>query len=356
MSDLPVTQTAIVGLPGGDLGVSKNVGVPDLEEDMIMVKNVAIALNPVDTKMTGNLACAGAISGMDFAGEVVAMGSKVTTPVPIKLGDRVCGAVQGMHSLTPKVGAFAEYVGATGFVTMRIPDAFSFEQGASLGSGLGTIGLALFRSLQVPGYPTKPAAEPKNVLVYGGSTATGTMAIQLLKLSGLTPITTCSPRNFELVKAYGAEKAFDYNSPTCIADIKAYTKNSLKFVLDCISEPETMKFCYACIGRSGGKYTALEPYAEFLHTRPTVKPDWVLGPTLLGKEIGWGPPFKQPGNPEVRDFAIMWFKTAQELLDAGKIKLHPLKSMPGGFQGVLDGMSLLRNKQISGEKLVYRVP
>jgi NADPH:quinone reductase-like Zn-dependent oxidoreductase len=173
--------------------------------------------------------------------------------------------------------------------------------------------------------------------------------------SGMKPITTCSPRNFELAKSYGAEEVFDYRSPSCIADIKAYTKNSLKYVLDCVSEPETMQFCYACIGRAGGKYTALEPYPEFLHTRPSVKPGWVLGPALPGKPIGWPPPFEREGNAQVRDFAVKWYGTAQKLLEEGKLKPHPLRIMPGGLQGVLDGMDMLRKKQVSGQKLVYNL-
>ena len=147
-----------------------------------MVKNVAVALNPVDTKMTGHFVSPGAILGTDFAGTVVAIGSNVQTPTPVAIGDRICGPVQGMHCLTPRAGAFAQYVGATGFVTMKIPDEMSFEEGATLGSGIGTIGLALFRSLDVPGHPLKPASKPREVLVYGGSTSTGTLAIQLLKL------------------------------------------------------------------------------------------------------------------------------------------------------------------------------
>lgn len=116
-----------------------------------------------------------------------------------------------------------------------------------------------------------------------------------------------------------------------------------------------MQFCYACIGRVGGKYTALEPYPEFLHTRSNVKPDWVLGPTLLGKDIGWIAPFGRPGDADVKKFAVKLFKTAQTLLDKGLLKAHPLQPMPGGLQGVLDGMDLLRKKQISGKKLVYRL-
>lgn len=182
MAPLPSKQSAIIALSDGSLGLHREVSIPDLEDDMILVRNAAVALNPIDTKMVGKLAAPGAIAGMDFAGEVIAVGPKVRTAVPIKPGDRVCGAVPGMHPLTPNVGAFAEYVGATDLVTMKIPDHMTLEQGASLGSGIGTIGLALFKSLNVPGSPKSPASKPVDVLVYGGSTATGTLAIQLLKL------------------------------------------------------------------------------------------------------------------------------------------------------------------------------
>lgn len=90
---------------------------------------------------------------------------------------------QGMHVLTPRVGAYAEYVGGTDVGVLKIPDYMSFEEAATLGTGIGTAGLALFHSLEIPGWPTKPASEAQTVLVWGGSTATGTLVIQLLKLS-----------------------------------------------------------------------------------------------------------------------------------------------------------------------------
>jgi NADPH:quinone reductase-like Zn-dependent oxidoreductase len=182
MTDLPKTQTAIVALPDGTLGIDPNVPLPELEDDMILVKNAAVAVNPVDFKMTGRLAPPGAISGMDFAGTVVAIGPKAKPPTQIVVGDRVCSAVPGMHRLSPRIGAFAEYAAATDFGTMKIPEWFSFEEGSTLGNAVSTVGLALFRSLRVPGYPLEPAKVPEDVLVYGGSTATGTMAIQLLKM------------------------------------------------------------------------------------------------------------------------------------------------------------------------------
>jgi NADPH:quinone reductase-like Zn-dependent oxidoreductase len=181
-NQFPLKQTAIVGYADGSLGISHDVSIPLLEDDMILVKNEAVALNPIDTKLSGKLCTANAVAGMDFSGTVVALGRNVKAAADIKVGDRVCGAVQGMHSLTPSVGAFAQYVGASDVVTLKLPEHLSFEEGASLGSGVGTVGLALFQSLKLPGTPDSPTDTPRDVLIYGGSTATGTMAIQVLKL------------------------------------------------------------------------------------------------------------------------------------------------------------------------------
>lgn len=117
-----------------------------------------------------------------------------------------------------------------------------------------------------------------------------------------------------------------------------------------------MQFCYKCLGRSGGKYTALEPYPEFLHTRPkTVVPDWVLGPKLLGKKLGWPKPFGGEGIAEYREFGFTWFKQVQELLDQGKLKTHPHKVIGNSLGETLGGLRLLKEKQVSGQKLVCPV-
>jgi NADPH:quinone reductase-like Zn-dependent oxidoreductase len=144
MGRLPTRNTAIVGLEDGSLGLRDDVELPSLEPDMLLVRNYAVALNPIDSKMVGSLAQPGAVAGMDFAGEVIAVGAGVRTAVPIRVGDRVCGAVPGMNGLTPQVGAFAAVVGTADVTTLRIPEGMSFEEAASLGSGIGTIGLALF--------------------------------------------------------------------------------------------------------------------------------------------------------------------------------------------------------------------
>jgi NADPH:quinone reductase-like Zn-dependent oxidoreductase len=65
-------------------------------------------------------------------------------------------------------------------VWLKLPQGLSTEAGATFGAGISTAGLAL-KLLGLP-LPDEPVEKPAQVLVYGGSTATGTMAVQLLKL------------------------------------------------------------------------------------------------------------------------------------------------------------------------------
>lgn len=173
--------------------------------------------------------------------------------------------------------------------------------------------------------------------------------------SGYRPIATCSPKNFDLVRSNGAEAVFDYREPDVAEQIKAYTKNSLWYVLDVITEAKTMKHCYAAIGRAGGKYTCLEAYPEHLATRRTVKPELVMGIAILGKEIALDHGYGSGANPELKDFGVAWYRTLQKLLDDGKIKSHPIKVLPGRFEGILAGLPVLKSKAVSAQKLVVRI-
>ena len=194
------------------------------------------------------------------------MGAEIAAAGRLKIGDRVAGGADGMEPLRPQSGAFAEYVSVDGGMTLEMPDDMSFEVGAGMALRIATSAMALFHSLQLPSsLLEKPTEEHFDVLVYGGATSTGTMAIQLLKRCGLRVITTCSPRNFDLVRSYGADTCFDYRSPTCGADIRAFTNNSLEYALDCITEESTMKICYQALGRCGGKCTPPMPFSIRVH-------------------------------------------------------------------------------------------
>ncbi|KAI4182881.1 MAG: hypothetical protein LQ346_006460 [Caloplaca aetnensis] len=354
--NLPKTQRAIVANDQLDYSIRDDVPLPPVRDECVIIKTEYVGLNPVDTKMVGPFVGAGAVYGIDCAGVIVAMGAEVVAAGRLKLGDRVAGGADGMEAFRPQSGAFAEYASVDGIMVFKLPEDMSFEVGAGMPLRIATSAMALFHSLQLPSsLLKKPAEEPFDVLVYGGATSTGTMAIQILKKCGLRVITTCSPRNFDLVRSYGADVCFDYNTSTCGPDIRAFTKNALDYALDCITEESTMKICYQALGRCGGKYVGLEPYPAETATRRAVQPDWILATWMRGLPISWPEPFGTAnGKPECHDFALTFFPHIYPLFEAGELKSHPIRSEADGFEGLLDGVALLRKGKVSGQKLVYR--
>ncbi|KAF4119341.1 Zinc-binding dehydrogenase [Geosmithia morbida] len=367
MAALPKTQKALVALGRGELGLKDDVLLPELTPDMAIVKTAAVAINPADAKMLDYSAAVGAIVGYDYAGTVVALGSKAAESGRLAVGDRVAGLVHGMNKLIPDVGAFSEYVGACADLLLKIPDTMSFEEGATFGTGVATASLSLFRELGVPasldqlraGVPADDESREGRefVLVSGGATATGTRAIQLLRLAGLRPITTCSPGSFDLVYRFGAEKAFDYRSPTCADDIKAYTDGELMFALDCVSQADTTQLCYSAMSRAGGRYVALEPYrGSIAQTRArTVEASWVMVLTIFGRTVALDGEYGREERPADRVFGAKAFAAVQDLLDRGLVQTHPAKISGGGWEGVADGVNHIRKHAMSGQKLVYSV-
>lgn len=173
--------------------------------------------------------------------------------------------------------------------------------------------------------------------------------------SGYRPIATSSPGNFDLVRSNGAEEVFDYRAPDVAEQIKGYTKNTLRYVLDIIAEVKSMKHCYAAIGRAGGRYTCLELYEKELATRKTVTPELVMGIAILGKKIALDYGYESEANPELRKFGVPWYQRVQKLIDQQKLHSHPIKIYPGRWEGILEGLELLRNKKVRAQKLVVRI-
>lgn len=165
-------------------------------------------------------------------------------------------------------------------------------------------------------------------------------------------ITTSSPHNFDLVQSYGADLVFDYHSPACADEIRAATKNGLRYVLDPFSEAKTLRLCFAAIGRTGGRYCALEQYQPELCTRKTVKHELVMGGAISGRGVELPEPYGIPPNPDIGEWARQWYRTVQRLLDEGRLKPCPLEIIPGRFEGILKGLDLLRNGKVSGRKLI----
>ncbi len=176
---------------------------PEIKEDnQLLVKVHAAAINPLDWhEIRGTPYFARAMGmgwsspknpkrGVDFAGEVVAVGKGVTK---FKPGDPVFGVAPG---------SLAEYAWAREHRIALKPETLSYEEAAA-------IPVAAITALQSLRDTGKLKAGQK-VLINGASGGVGTYGVQIAKAMGAEVTAVCSGRNAELVRSLGADHVIDY--------------------------------------------------------------------------------------------------------------------------------------------------
>ncbi|KAM0214623.1 hypothetical protein ACHAQD_008724 [Fusarium lateritium] len=340
---------ALVGTGTGGYSLANEVDKPVPQPGSLLCHVKAVALNPHDAKIVEYSDAPGALGGCDFSGVVVQVGDGVKR---FKEGDRLFAVTFGMNTSDKTSGAFAQYALATEDLSCPIPEAMPFTEACSMGLAIATAGLALFQApgLQLP----MQGGNGEAVLVSGGATAIGTMATQMLRIAGYSPIVTCSPTNNALCESFGAEICFDYRSPTCGADIRVQAGNKLRHVLDCVVDTSTMKMNYDAIGSSGGAYVALESIpTDIKYTRRDVRANWLMAPSILGTRVNKKGAYGRPCNPQHRQFGIYLFALAEKWLQDGSIKHHPLEIREGGLGSICEGINDLRIGTVHAKKLVY---
>lgn len=294
----------------------------------------------------------GAVLGCDFCGVVEEIGSGVKSPV--KKGDRVYGFVSGGNVTNHEDGAFAEYCVVKDGLFMRAPTNLMDEEACTLGLGLLTCGQALYEKLQLP-WPNEPTSKGFPVLIYGGSTATGMLAIQLAKLSGLTVAATASQHNFGLLKALGADQVFDYKDPGCASRIRQWTGDNLHYVFDCVYGPSSVRISADALASSapptGLHFTTLA-IPSFPRKDVTAKSSWAYFATGEGFEKAgrW-----YPANADHYSFARKFFAVTEELVAAGKIRPVNYNVNEDGLRAIPAGLKELKDGKVSGRKLVYKL-
>lgn len=112
--------------------------------------------------------------------------------------------------------------------------------------------------------------------------------------SGLTVLTTCSPRSSDLVRSRGADHIFDYSDRDSVSKIKQLTNNDLAYIFDCVGQGSAPNFCYEAMGRKGGNMSRSARLS--LLREPTSK---------LGKS---------PARHAMQDLVQMWLLEASNSL------------------------------------------
>lgn len=181
---------------------------------------------------------------------------------------------------------------------------------------------------------------------------------KILKLrvsSGYQPIATCSPRNFDMVKSFGAQAVFDYSSSTVSGDIRKRTDGRLRHALDCITDKDSVTCCYGALGRPGGRYACLEQCEAEWRTRNVVQAEFVMSLEVLGKKVELAGEYGRAANPALHALACDLTIVFQRLLDERKLRPHPVQVVGRGFSSILEGLRELKSGSVSARKLVVLV-
>ena len=224
MEKLPELMTAIeISTPGGpEVLIAAERPVPSPGDGELLLKVAFAGVNRPDVIQRKGLypppPGASDLPGLEVSGVVVSVGAGVSREL---LGTRQCALVSG--------GGYAEYCIARADVCLPVPAGMEMAEAAALPETLFTVWHNVFER----GY----AAPGETVLIHGGTSGIGTMAIKLGKLFDLNVIVTCgSDDKCAAAKAIGADHAINYNSTDFVAEVKTITNGAgVHLVLDMVA-------------------------------------------------------------------------------------------------------------------------
>lgn len=253
-------------------------------------------------------------------------------------------------------GTYAEYTIVKASTTFHLPPNISFESGASFPLAFMTAAIALYQHLKVP-LPTTlqdPAGGKTPILIWGGATAVGAFALQLAKLSNLGPIIAVAGNGIDFVKSLNAaDHIIDYRTGDVVQKIIAAAGSTkIKLAFDSISDPVSYEpISEVLVASGGGMINMVNAIHDPWKFPDSVKPSR----TMVGSSHGdtWGIIPEEEVKVD-QEFAYWFYRYLSHLLAEGKIQPHPVEVLPGGLNGIAEGVQALFEWKVSAKKLVAR--
>ncbi|VVT03770.1 NAD(P)H-quinone oxidoreductase [Erythrobacter sp. EC-HK427] len=273
-SDIPDTMQAIaITAPGGpEVLALTEWPVPQPAPGEVLVRVSHAGVNRPDCLQRRGLypppTGASPLPGLEIAGEIVALGEGVD---PGELGKRVCALVSG--------GGYAEYCLARPEHCLPVPDGLPMAEAAALPETLFTVWHNVFQR----GF----ARDGETLLVHGGTSGIGTMAIKLAKLFDMRVIVTCgSEEKCDAARALGADRAINYKAEDFSARVLDITEGrGCDLVLDMVAGDYTQRNldCLAEDGRIVVIATLGGPKADINLLKLMMKRQSITGSTLRAR-------------------------------------------------------------------------
>ncbi|KAL5579334.1 hypothetical protein UlMin_011776 [Ulmus minor] len=214
---------AIVITSPGDPEVLKleDVEDPELQNDEVLIKVEATALNGADTGQRKGLypppKGSSPYLGLECSGTIEALGKDVSR---WKIGDQVCALLSG--------GGYAEKVAVPAGQVLPVPPGVSLKDAAGLPEVACTVWSTVFMMSRLSAGET--------FLVHGGSSGIGTFAIQIAKYLGVRVFATAgSQEKLSACKDLGADVCINYKTEEFVDRVKEETGGKgVDVILDCI--------------------------------------------------------------------------------------------------------------------------
>ena len=248
-------------------------------------------------------------TGLDAAGEVVAVGSNVTG---LRVGDRVMADLTNHGS-----GAFAELAKAPEKAWHKVPAEVSLQDAATLPES------AL---LAIQGLRSMGGAKPgQRVLINGASGCVGPFAVQLAKAAGAEVTGVARTAKLDMVRALGVDHVIDHTQEDVTRLGRCYD-----LILDTAGTRSV--FAWRKVLRSGGRYATFGSPST-LRILQTL----VMGPAIslghsrkVGLMLAW-----RPNDPTDSQAALRLVAdgTLRPVID----RTYPLEEVPDALRRMIDG-------------------
>ncbi|WP_250518360.1 alcohol dehydrogenase catalytic domain-containing protein [Caballeronia sp. ATUFL_M1_KS5A] len=301
------------------------IDAPPLERGHVLVRNVAIGLNPVDWKVLGGDLVdwqLGKVPGVDGAGVVVAVGGDVERGW---LGKRVA-----YHTSLATPGSFAHYTPVAARALLMVPPEINLATAASMPCPALTAWLALDK------LPTRAGAR---VLISGAGGAVGHYALQLAVLRGFDVSVMCHPRHWDRLRALGARMCFE--GPLDDASLWSHDHAGEFFaVIDSVSGSHAARLAPSL--RASGHLVCIQGRADTWRCAP-------FGRTLSLHEVALGALHLHGDD---RDWARLVDAGEQilGLVASGRFIAEEILSAP--FDALPQQLDALRHRAFSGKPVV----
>ncbi|MCJ1277464.1 hypothetical protein MMC21_005277 [Puttea exsequens] len=321
--------------------------IPKPEPGEVLVKVRCIAFSPIDSKIqkfgTHPIPYP-TILGTSYAGTIESVGEGSITS--FKPGDTIATIRPPPQIGNPHFGAFQKYALATIHDSAKIPAAVPPAAAAATILNLSAVVAALNIHLKLSLPPLSSAPHPNNtnekVLIYGGSSSCGGLAVRYAVTAGYTVTTTSSPRNRDFVSSLGPSYIIDHTLPpaSILASLKA--QGPFAAIFDTIGlAPVTDILCsYLATLPDGGAYNTLIPP---MGNAPI--------PANVERKFA---PYNFAFQEEEHEGVRRWFyeEYLPKGLESGLIVPTRQEVVQGGLGEVQRVLDLMMEGGVSGRKLV----